>query len=317
MNDKNSALINVEHLVKHFPVKGKGLLHAVDNVSFSIKPGETLGLVGESGCGKSTVGNLLMGLLKPTSGKITFNGDDITNLDRAERKAYCSRMQIVFQDPYSSLNPKKMVRDILAEAYLIHKTGNRAEIERRIRELCMLTGIEEELWVKYPHELDGGKRQVVGIARALALGPKFIVCDEPVSALDVSIQAKIINLLIDLQQKLNLTYLFISHDLSVIRHISQRVAVMYLGKIVEIAPVDKIFEDPRHPYTMALLSAVLTVDPTARRDHIVLEGDVPTPIDPKPGCRFGPRCRFATEKCFQSCPSLVEAGDGHFVACYL
>lgn len=316
MSEQNT-LIKVENLVKHFAIKGKGQLHAVDDVSFEIKAGETLGLVGESGCGKSTVGNLLIGLLSATSGHIYFDGQDLAGMSHKERKAYCDKMQIVFQDPYSSLNPKKMVKQTLAEAYRIHRLGTTAQIDQNIQKLTELTGIEPDLLDKYPHELDGGKRQVVGIARALALNPSFIVCDEPVSALDVSIQAKIINLLIDLQHKLNLTYLFISHDLSVVRHISQRVAVMYLGKIVEIAPTDALFGNPVHPYTTALLSAVLNIDVNMNKEHIVLEGDVPTPINPKPGCRFAPRCRFAKEQCFRDTPELRACGEDHYVACLL
>ena len=313
---ENKNLIEVRNLKKYFEVKGKGTLHAVDDVNFEIRVGETLGLVGESGCGKSTVGNVLMGLLPATGGEVLLNGENLVGLKRKQRKKYCKEMQIVFQDPYSSLNPRKSVMQILSEAFKIHKMGNAKEIRKQVEELCEKVGLEPALLSKYPHELDGGKRQVVGIARALALGPKFIVCDEPVSALDVSIQAKIINLLIDLQKKLGLTYLFVSHDLSVVRHISNRVAVMYLGQIVEIADTDDIFENPKHPYTTALLSAVLNIDVSKNKEHIVLQGDVPSPINPKPGCRFAPRCRFAKPECFEKEPKLQELAPGHQVACF-
>ena len=313
---ENKTLIEVRNLKKYFEVKGKGTLHAVDDVNFEIRVGETLGLVGESGCGKSTVGNVLMGLLPATGGEVFLNGENIVGLKRKERKNYCKEMQIVFQDPYSSLNPRKSVMQILSEPFKIHRMGNAKEIRKEVEELCEKVGLEPALLSKYPHELDGGKRQVVGIARALALGPKFIVCDEPVSALDVSIQAKIINLLIDLQKKLGLTYLFVSHDLSVVRHISNRVAVMYLGQIVEIADTDEIFENPKHPYTTALLSAVLNIDVSKNKEHIVLQGDVPSPINPKPGCRFAPRCRFAKPECFENGPTLQELSPGHLVACF-
>lgn len=312
---ENANLIEVRNLKKYFEVKRKGMLHAVDDISFEIRAGETLGLVGESGCGKSTVGNVIMGLLPATDGEILLDGQNIVGLSRKERKKYCKEMQIVFQDPYSSLNPRKSVRQILSEPFKIHRMGNSSEINRQVEELCQKVGLEPALLSKYPHELDGGKRQVVGIARALALGPKFIVCDEPVSALDVSIQAKIINLLIDLQRELGLTYLFVSHDLSVVRHISNRVAVMYLGQIVEIANTDDIFEDPKHPYTTALLSAVLNIDVSKNKEHIVLQGDVPSPINPKPGCRFAPRCRFAKPECYHQAPVLQPVAEGHLVAC--
>lgn len=308
-------LIEVKHLKKYFDVKDKGQLHAVDDISFSILEGETLGLVGESGCGKSTVGNVLMGLLPATEGEILLDGNNLVGLTKRQRKEYCTKMQIVFQDPYSSLNPRKSVMQILSEPFKIHKQGTSAEITKKVQELCQQVGLEQEVLSKYPHELDGGKRQVVGIARALALGPKFIVCDEPVSALDVSIQAKIINLLIDLQKKLGLTYLFVSHDLSVVRHISNRVAVMYLGQIVELAPTDEIFENPLHPYTTALLSAILNINVNDNKEHIVLQGDVPSPINPKPGCRFAPRCRFARPDCFKDSPELTQVSFDHFVAC--
>ncbi len=316
MTNNSEPLLNVKNLKMYFPVKGKGMLHAVDDVSFTVTKGETLGLVGESGCGKSTIGNVLMGLLSPNEGTIEFEGEPVRINSRKKRIDLSKKMQIVFQDPYSSINPKKTVYSILAEPFLIHKVGNKAKIRELISKVCEQTGIEGDIWMKYPHELDGGKRQTIGIARALALNPKFIICDEPVSALDVSIQAKIINLLIDLQQLLGLTYLFVSHDLSVVRHISKRVAVMYLGKIVEIAPTDMIFDNPQHPYTQALLSAVLNVDVTKNNERIVLQGDVPSPINPKPGCRFAPRCRYAQSQCTGTSPVLEEIESNHFVACH-
>ena len=316
MTNNSEPLLNVKNLKMYFPVKGKGMLHAVDDVSFTVTKGETLGLVGESGCGKSTIGNVLMGLLSPNEGTIEFEGEPVRISSRKKRIDLSKKMQIVFQDPYSSINPKKTVYSILAEPFLIHKVGNKAKIRELISKVCEQTGIEGDIWMKYPHELDGGKRQTIGIARALALNPKFIICDEPVSALDVSIQAKIINLLIDLQQLLGLTYLFVSHDLSVVRHISKRVAVMYLGKIVEIAPTDMIFDNPQHPYTQALLSAVLNVDVTKNNERIVLQGDVPSPINPKPGCRFAPRCRYAQSQCTGTSPVLEEIESNHFVACH-
>ena len=316
MTNNSEPLLNVKNLKMYFPVKGKGMLHAVDDVSFTVTKGETLGLVGESGCGKSTIGNVLMGLLSPNEGTIEFEGESVRINSRKKRIDLSKKMQIVFQDPYSSINPKKTVYSILAEPFLIHKVGNKAKIRELISKVCEQTGIEGDIWMKYPHELDGGKRQTIGIARALALNPKFIICDEPVSALDVSIQAKIINLLIDLQQLLGLTYLFVSHDLSVVRHISKRVAVMYLGKIVEIAPTDMIFNNPQHPYTQALLSAVLNVDVTKNNERIVLQGDVPSPINPKPGCRFAPRCRYAQSQCTGTSPVLEEIESNHFVACH-
>ena len=280
---RGSSLIEVKNLKKYFRVGDKNLLHAIDGVSFSVQRGETLGLVGESGCGKSTVGTVMMRLQPPTSGEVLMGGKNIFQTKgRTEDLELRKRMQIIFQDPYSSLNPKKRIRDILAEAYKIHKTCTKEQLEDTINQLCEMTGISPDMLLQYPHELDGGKRQVVGIARALSLRPEFIVCDEPVSALDVSVQAKIINLLMDLQKRMNLSYLFISHDLSVVKHISHRIAVMYLGQIVELASKDDLFIDTRHPYSIALLSAIPKVDVERKVKRIVLKGDVPSPINPRP-----------------------------------
>lgn len=313
---ENKPLIEVRHLKEYFKIPGKGMLHAVDDVSFEIYPGETLGLVGESGCGKSTVGNVIMRLIPQTDGELLLEGENVFTASKEQKSTYCRKMQIIFQDPYSSLNPRKTVRSILSEAYLVQNLCPKKEIEGKIRELCDTVGISQALLDYYPHELDGGTRQVVGIARALSLNPKFIVCDEPVSSLDVSVQAKIINLLMDLQKKFGLTYLFISHDLSVVRHISNRIAVMYLGEIVEIAATDQIFENCQHPYSIALLSAIPKVDVNHKTERIILEGDVPSPINPKPGCRFAKRCWMAQEKCFSEEPCLCEVEPGHCVACH-
>ncbi len=317
MSEENrTPLVQVQNLKKHFDIKGKGKLHAVDDVSFDIYPGETVGLVGESGCGKSTVGNVIMRLHKPTGGRFLFQGQSVFDAQGKEHLELCKKIQVIFQDPYSSLNPRKTIRAILKESYGIHKMVKGEEVEKTIRTLCMETGISVDLLDKYPHELDGGKRQIVGIARALSLSPEFVVCDEPVSSLDVSIQATIINLLIDLQKKKGLSYLFISHDLSVVRHISNRIAVMYLGQIIEMAETDEIFSNALHPYTIALLSAVPRVELTDKMSRIVLKGDVTSPINPKPGCRFAPRCWMAREACFEKEPEMILKGDGHMVACH-
>ncbi len=318
IKENTQPLIEVKDLVKYFEIKNKGQLHAVDHVNFNIYPGETLGLVGESGCGKSTVGNVLMRLHTPTGGEMIYNGKDVFKVNNAaDSFEMRSKIQIIFQDPYSSLNPRKTIRSILSEPYVIHKLGNKAEIEKKIRELCEDCGISEELLDKYPHELDGGKRQIVGIARALSLSPDFIVCDEPVSSLDVSIQATIINLLMDLQAKRGLSYLFISHDLSVVRHISNRIAVMYLGQIIEMADTDEVFENAVHPYTIALLSAIPRIDIGAKVSRIVLKGDVPSPLNPPEGCRFAPRCWMARDICKTKTPELQPVDDkGHTVACH-
>ena len=314
----STPLLEVKNLKQYFPIK-TGMfettpLKAVDDVSFSLEKGETLGLVGESGCGKTTVGRTLLYLYKPTAGEIYFNGEQITekNID-AHRKD----MQIVFQDPYSSLNPRMTVGDIIGEPLDIHR-ATRAERKEKIEYLLDLVGLSSEHATRYAHEFSGGQRQRIGIARALAVDPKFIVCDEPVSALDVSIQAQIINTFEDLQQKLGIAYLFIAHDLLIVQHISKRIAVMYLGKIVELAEADELCERPEHPYTISLMSAVPVPDPQAARDRhrIVLEGDVPSPLKMPSGCPFRTRCRYATEKCAIEMPPLVERGAGHFVACW-
>lgn len=311
----SDTILEVHNLKKYFKVPA-GTLHAVDNVSFHIDKGETLGLVGESGCGKSTVGRVILRLIPHTDGQVIYQGEDILSYDNRKMQSLRKKMQIIFQDPYSSLNPRKTVRSILSEAYEVQKLCARQEIENKIRELCDTVGISQELLDYYPHELDGGTRQVVGIARALSLTPEFIVCDEPVSSLDVSVQAKIINLLMDLQKKFGLTYLFISHDLSVVRHISDRIAVMYLGQIVEMADTDQIFTNCCHPYTIALLSAIPKVDVNHKTERIILEGDVPSPINPPSGCRFAKRCWMAQEKCRKEQPPLQEIESGHCVACH-
>ena len=307
-------LVQAKNLKKYFDVKRKGKLHAVDDVSFEVYPGETLGLVGESGCGKSTIGNVVMRLHPKTGGNLLYRGKDIFT-EWPDKLALCRKMQIIFQDPYSSLNPRKTIESILREAYVIHKHGSKAEIMKAVYEICDLVELPRSLLNRFPHELDGGMRQVVGIARALSLDADFIVCDEPVSSLDVSVQARIINMLMDLQKKLGLSYLFISHDLSVVRHISNRIAIMYLGQIVETADTDTIFENAMHPYSIALLSAIPRVEESARSSRIVLKGDVPSPMNPKPGCRFAPRCWMAREECFTQNQELTEVEPGHFVFC--
>ena len=317
MAEEKKPLIEVKNLKKYFQVGSGKTLHAVDDVSFSLEKGQTLGLVGESGCGKSTVGTVIMRLQDPTSGELLFEGKDIFKCkNRKENLQYCKEMQIVFQDPYSSLNPKKTIRSILSEGYLIHHTVSKKDLNDVLALLSEKTGISKDMWDQYPHELDGGKRQVVGIARALSMNPKFIVCDEPVSSLDVSVQAKVLNLLMDLQKEMNLSYLFISHDLSVVKHISDRIAVMYLGQIVETADKETLFADTRHPYSIALLSAIPKVDVENKVSRIVLKGDVPSPINPKPVCRFANRCRMSQPICFEQEPELKEVSPGHCVKCH-
>ena len=316
LKNETKPLIKVRDLKMHFDIPGKGKLHAVDGVSFDIMPNETVGLVGESGCGKSTVGNVMIRLLKATSGHVYFDETDVVTAKNRELAEIRKKMQIIFQDPYSSLNPRETIQTILADPYQIHHMASGAELKKMVRELAESVGLEPYVLDKFPHELDGGKRQLTGIARALALKPKFIICDEPVSALDVSVQATIINLLIEMQKKMGLSYLFVSHDLSVVRHISNRVAVMYLGQIVELAPTDEIFNNALHPYTSALLSAVPKVDFHDQAKRIVLKGDVPSPMNPKPGCRFASRCPMAQEFCKDETPKLREVSSGHCVACH-
>ncbi len=309
-------LLEVRHLVKHFPVDNSDdVVQAVDDVSFDIIAGETLGLVGESGCGKSTVGKCLLRLHEPTSGEVLFEGKDIVGLPNSEMQPLRREMQIIFQDPYASLNPRLSVRSIIAEPLKIHKIGDKASQNAKVEDLLSKVGLDPKYADRYPHEFSGGQRQRIGIARALALNPKLIICDEPVSALDVSVQAQVVNLLQELQDEFGLTYLFISHGLAVVEHISDRVAVMYLGKIVEICDADKLYEDPLHPYSQALLSAIPIPDPKHKRDRIVLKGDVPTPINPPSGCRFRTRCPIAIEECSRVEPQLRELKAGHFAAC--
>jgi oligopeptide transport system ATP-binding protein len=323
MAGQNGALVSVRNLKKHFPVTGGvlsrvvGQVKAVDGISFDIKKGETLGLVGESGCGKTTTGRVILRLLEPTSGEVLFEGRNVFRLNREEMRRLRRQMQIIFQDPYASLNPRMTVGDIIGEPLEVHRVASGAGRDRRVRELLEVVGLSAQHARRYPHEFSGGQRQRIGVARALALQPKLIICDEPVSALDVSIQSQVINLLEDLQSEFKLTYLFIAHDLSVIKHISVRIGVMYLGKLVELAGEEDLFAQPLHPYTEALLSAIPIPDPELKRERIVLEGDVPSPINPPPGCRFHTRCRFAADACREREPAFVEAKPGHFVACHL
>ena len=319
-------LLVVEDLKKHFPVtrgiifqKQIGAVRAVDGVSFTVREGETLGVVGESGCGKSTMARCVMRLLEPTAGKVVFDGRDITRLSRAEMRPYRREMMMVFQDPYASLNPRKRVGFIVAEALEVHKLGTDAEIKRRVQELLEVVGLNPEHYNRFPHEFSGGQRQRIGVARALAVNPKLIVCDEPVSALDVSVQAQILNLLEDLQRDFGLTYIFIAHDLNVVRHISDRVMVMYLGTVCEVATRDQLYSEPKHPYTGALLSAVPIPNPELgrARKQIILEGDVPSPLNPPSACPFHPRCpRFHPGHCDVETPPLYPFGDDHVASCH-
>lgn len=306
-------LLEVENLKKYFQTPG-GNLHAVDGVSFAIDTGKTLGVVGESGCGKSTLGRVILHLLEPTGGKILFEGEDITNVGKKKLKELQRSMQIIFQDPFSSLNPRMTVSETIREPLLITKLVPKDQIDRKVKEMMDTVGLAQRLVNSYPHELDGGRRQRVGIARSLALEPKFIVCDEPVSALDVSIQAQILNLLQDLQESKQLTYLFITHDLSVVRYISNDICVMYMGQMVEMSPSKELFQNPVHPYTKALLSAILVPDIHVKRERVLLKGEVSSPINPKPGCRFAARCPYACKQCEHG-QKKVEISPGHFVAC--
>jgi oligopeptide transport system ATP-binding protein len=318
----DTALLRVKNLKKYFPIRG-GLfsrevarVHAVDDVSFDLMKGETLGLVGESGCGKSTTGRCILRLIEPTAGEVWFDDKNVTTLDKRSLRHLRRDMQIIFQDPYASLNPRMTVGSIIGEALVIHKLAkSKRERDERVVHLLETVGLSADHLRRYPHEFSGGQRQRIGIARALAVSPKLIVADEPVSALDVSIQAQVINLLEDLQKQFNLTYLFIAHDLSVVEHISNRVAVMYLGKIVEIAPAKELYTNPKHPYTEALLSAVPIPDPAVKRKRILLEGDVPSPIKPPSGCRFHTRCPVRVPSCSENEQVLKEVSPGHWVAC--
>ena len=313
---ESSTLLEVRNLVKHFPVDNSDdVVQAVDDVSFTIRSGETLGLVGESGCGKSTVGRNILRLQEPTSGEVLFEGKNIVGIGNDEMRALRREMQIIFQDPYASLNPRLSILSIISEPLTIHGIGDKREHSDRVADLLGKVGLDPAYMNRYPHEFSGGQRQRIGIARALALNPKLIICDEPVSALDVSVQAQVVNLLQDLQSQFGLTYLFISHGLAVVEHISNRVAVMYLGKIVEIADAEELYKNPLHPYTKALLSAIPVPDPKHKRDRIVLHGDVPTPINPPSGCRFRTRCPIAIDACAEIVPELREIVPGHTAAC--
>lgn len=321
----NDVLLRVENLKMHFPIfrgvlrRQVGAVHAVDGVSFDVMRGETLGLVGESGCGKSTTGRTILQLYKPTDGNVIFDGVDLVSLKAEEMRKTRRKIQMIFQDPYASLNPRMTVADIVAEPMVVHSVATGKEIKERVDYLLDVVNLNPAFASRYPHEFSGGQRQRIGIARALALQPSFIVCDEPISALDVSIQAQVVNLLEDLQKQFNLTYLFIAHDLSMVRHISKRVAVMYLGVIMELADRDTLYREPLHPYTQALLSAVPIPDPVAdaQRKRVLLEGDVPSPVNPPSGCRFRTRCPIAEKVCAESRPDFREVNPGHFVACHL
>lgn len=316
--ENKTPLIETKHLKKYFKLNGGAMLHAVDDINLKIYQGETIGVVGESGCGKSTLGRTILRLIEPSSGEVYYNGQNILDLKTRKMRDLRKEMQIIFQDPYASIDPRKSVIDVIAEYMFIHKVyKNRTETYNRAAELMDLVGLARRYANSYPHELDGGRRQRIGIARALSLNPKFIVCDEPVSALDVSIQAQILNLLMDLGDDLGLTYMFVTHDLSVVKHISTRIMVMYLGQCVELAPSDELFANPLHPYTKALLAAIPEPDLSKRNeDFITIKGEVSSPINVKPGCRFAKRCELCTEDCTKQDPELREVSPGHYVACY-
>jgi len=317
------AMIRVENLKKYFPITGGvfsrtvGYVKAVEDVSFTINKGETLGLVGESGCGKSTIGRTILRLVEKTDGRVNFNGSEVFELKKKQLRNIRKDMQIIFQDPYSSLNPRMTVGEIVGEALIDHGIASQKEAEEMVRKTIEICGLAPYHVKRYPHEFSGGQRQRIGIARALILNPKFIVADEPVSALDVSIQSQIVNLLSDLQQKMGFSYLFISHDLSVVKHISHKIGVMYLGSMVELAPKRELYKNPLHPYTQALLSAIPIPDPTLKRNRIILKGDIPSPANPPSGCKFHTRCLYATKRCTEEKPEYRDVGGGHFVACHL
>ena len=314
---EQKALLEVKGLKKYFSTP-RGMLHAVDDVTFTINKGKTLGVVGESGCGKSTTGRVILRLLEPTGGEVLFEGEDLAKLSKEEMRKKRKDLQIIFQDPFSSLNPRKTISQTIAEPLLLNKmVSDKKQLQKKVLELMETVGLAERLYNTYPHELDGGRRQRIGIARALSVNPKFIVCDEPVSALDVSIQAQILNLMEDLQEQMGLTYMFITHDLSVVNHFSDDIAVMYLGKLIEKAPSDELFKNPTHPYTQALLSAIPLPNIHKKLDRILLKGEITSPIEPKPVCRFANRCNYATDRCRSEEPQLKEISPGHFVSCFL
>jgi len=325
MSANNDTLVKVDDLMMHFPIyrgvfqRQVGAVRAVDGISFDIKRGETLGLVGESGCGKSTTGRAMLQLYKPTAGSVEFEGENLVGLKGEQMRMMRRKMQMIFQDPYASLNPRMTVGDLVGEPLLVHNVAMGSEIKDRVAHLLDVVNLNPAFSTRYPHEFSGGQRQRIGVARALALQPSFIICDEPISALDVSIQAQVVNLLEELQDQFGLTYLFIAHDLSMVRHISKRVAVMYLGVLVELADRDDLYSNPLHPYTQALLSAVPIPDPVAdaKRQRVILEGDVPSPANPPSGCRFRTRCPIAEARCAESRPEFREVEPGHFVACHL
>lgn len=317
-NKENMPLVKVENLCKYFQVGRNATLKAVDNVSFEVNKGETVSLVGESGCGKSTTGRCLIKLYEPTNGKVYYDGEDITKYNKAQRKEFTKKVQMIFQNPYASLNPRMTVKEIVGEG-LKQQGIPAAEIEKKVEELLKVVGLNKDHMSRFPHEFSGGQRQRIGIARALSVDPEFIICDEPISALDVSIQAQVINMLKELQEEKGLTYLFIAHDLSVVKYISDRVVVMYLGTIVETAETEELYGNPTHPYTQALLSAIPEADPDKAKanERILIKGEIPSPINPKNACRFAERCQYATERCFKEMPQLREVAPGHQVACHL